>query len=59
MRRQVDKNFTKQVRIDAALHHLLKIKAAREKTSLKALIEESLAEVLAVENKRKDKEDET
>ena len=45
------KNNTSLIRIDSELHKLLKIKAAREKTTLKSLIEGFLAELLAVENK--------
>lgn len=44
--RQIDKKTTKQVRIDAELHRLLKIKAATEKTTIRTLVEEGLAEVL-------------
>ena len=43
---QSDINKTKQIRIDAGLHKLLKIKAATEKTSIKALTEDILAEVV-------------
>ena len=43
---QSDINKTKQIRIDANLHKLLKIKAATEKTSIKALTEDILAEVV-------------
>lgn len=48
IKRRVDKKITKQVRIDSGLHQLLKIKAAAEKTTIKALIEGSLAELLEV-----------
>ena len=43
---QSDINKTKQIRVDASLHKLLKIKAATEKTSIKALTEDILAEVV-------------
>ena len=43
---QSDINKTKQIRVDATLHKLLKIKAATEKTSIKALTEDILAEVV-------------
>lgn len=46
--RQIDKNKTKQVRIDAELHRRLKIVAASENTTIKTLIEGALAELLAV-----------
>lgn len=44
--RQVDKNSTKQVRIDAGLHQLLKIKAAKSEMSIKTLIEGYIADIL-------------
>lgn len=43
---QSDKNLTKQIRIDAGLHTLLKLKATRAGTSIKALLEGYIAEVL-------------
>lgn len=46
--RQIDRKTTKQVRIDAGLHRELKIKAATEKTTIKALIEGVLADLLEV-----------
>ncbi len=46
--RQVDEKPTKQVRIDAGLHQLLKIKAATQKTTIKVLIEGALAELLSI-----------
>lgn len=48
MNRQIDKKLTMQVRIDSGLHKLLKIKAATEKTSIKALIEGVVADILEV-----------
>ena len=48
--RQSDKNLTKQIRIDAGLHQLLKIKAAKSGESIKTLLEGYLGELLAVEN---------
>lgn len=51
--RQVDKKLTKQVRIESGLHQLLKIKAGREKTTIKTLIEGCLADLLAVEGNKK------
>lgn len=47
--RQIDKKKTKQVRIDASVHHLLKIKAAKDGETLRGLVESALTEVLAVE----------
>lgn len=46
--RQIDKNKTKQVRIDAGVHQLLKIKAVTEETTIKTLVEGALAELLEV-----------
>lgn len=48
---QSDKNLTKQIRIDAGLHQLLKVKAAKSGMSIKTLLEGYLAELLAVGNK--------
>lgn len=50
---QSDTKTTKQVRIDAGLHQLLKVKAATSSTTIKQLLEECLAEFLAVETKEK------
>lgn len=50
---QSDKKSTKQVRIDAGLHQLLKVKAAKSGTSIKGLLEECLAEALAVDEQAK------
>lgn len=46
--KQINKNITALVRIDAGLHQELKIKAAIEKTSIKTLVESVLAELLSV-----------
>ena len=51
--KQVYKETTKLVRIDAELHQLLKVKAAESSMSIKGLLEECAAEILAVEEKRK------
>lgn len=45
--RQIDNKKTKQIRIDSVLHHSLKIQAAKEKTSIKALVERVLVDVIA------------
>ena len=50
--RQIDKNLTKQIRIDAELHQLLKVKAARAGISIKTLVEGYLADLLAVDDKK-------
>lgn len=47
--RQIDTKKTKQIRIDTELHRLLKIKAAQDKTTIKALLEGVLSEILSVE----------
>ena len=47
--RQIDNKSTKQIRIDAGLHQLLKIKAAKLRTSIKTLVEGCLAELLGIE----------
>lgn len=49
---QSDKNSTKQIRIDAGLHKLLKLKAINEGTTIKSVLEDYLAEVLAVDNQK-------
>ncbi len=46
---QNDKNNTKQIRIDAGLHRLLKIKASKHSMSIKTLIEGYVAEILKEE----------
>lgn len=46
--KQVNKNISSVVRIDPELKNRLKVKAAIEKTSMKALIEGCLAELLEV-----------
>jgi len=52
---QSDQRSTKQIRIDAELHQkLLKVKAARARTSIKTLLEEYLADLLAVEKSKHD-----
>lgn len=48
-RLQVDNKSTKQVRIDAGWHKLLRIKAAQRGTSIKALLDEIFSEALGVE----------
>ena len=53
---QSDRNPTKRVRIDAGLHQLLKIRAAKSSMNIKMLLEEYLAELLAVEKARRKSE---
>jgi len=43
---QSDQRTTKQVRIDAGLHRLLKVKAAESSTTIRELLEGYLAELL-------------
>lgn len=47
--RQIDKKLTKQIRIDAGLHQLLKLKATKAGMSIKTLLEGYLADLLAVD----------
>ena len=54
--KQINKNLTTLVRIDAGLHRLLKIKAAQEKTTIRTLIEGTLADLLSVEGSKGNKE---
>jgi len=50
---QSDKNTTKQIRIDSGLHRLLKIKAAEQGVTVKSVLEDYLAEVLAIDQEIK------
>lgn len=50
---QSDQRNTKQVRIDAGLHQLLKVKAAEASTTIKELLEECLVGLLAIDEDRK------
>lgn len=47
---QIDKNLTRQVRIEAELHRLLKLKATDAGMSIKALLEGYIAEGLDKDN---------
>ncbi len=46
--KQSDKKTTKQIRIDAGLHTLLKLKATKQGISIKDLLEGYIADLLAV-----------
>lgn len=46
--RYIEEKTTKQVLIDAGLHTLLKVMAAKSRRSIKELVEEALAELLEV-----------
>lgn len=46
---QSDKKTTKQIRIDSGLHRLLKMKAAEQGVTSKSLLEDYLADILAVD----------
>lgn len=48
--RQIDKNSTKQVRIDTGYHKLLKMEAARQGMTIKTLLEGYLANLLEVKH---------
>ncbi|MEX0617019.1 MAG: hypothetical protein WD231_04410 [Candidatus Woykebacteria bacterium] len=49
-KRQVDKTKTKQVRIDASIHKLLKVYVAKRGETLRSVIEGELADILGVDN---------
>lgn len=49
---KVDKNLTKQVRIDAGLHRLLKIESGKRDKSIKTLVEALLGDFLEVKDDR-------
>lgn len=46
--RQIDTKLTKQVRIDAGWHQLIKIRASERNISIKELIQEGFEEQFAV-----------
>lgn len=46
--RQIDNKTTKQIRIDAGLHHLVKLHATKLRKSIKELVEECLSELLDI-----------
>lgn len=48
-KRKVDKNKSKQVRIDAGIHKLLKIHCAERGETLRSVIEGCLADVLGAD----------
>jgi len=50
---QVDKNLTKQIRIDTGLHRLLKIKSSELSISIKTLLKGYIADLLAVDEETK------
>ncbi len=52
MSKQINKNPTTLIRIDAELHRLLKIKAAGERTTIRTLVEGTLADLLSVEGSK-------
>lgn len=49
--KQINKNPTTLIRIDAGLHRLLKIKAAGEGVTIRTLVEGALAELLSVKTR--------
>lgn len=51
--RQSYENLTKQIRIDAGYHTLLKIKAAKSGMSIKTLVEGYIIDILDEEKKGK------
>lgn len=56
MSQQVDNKTTKQVRIDAGYHHLIKIKAAKTGRTIKELVEGFIAEGLGTDYQKHGKE---
>lgn len=57
--RQIDKKKTRQVRIDSSVHQLLKIKAAESGETLRNLVEGCLADLLSIDENKKENNDET
>lgn len=47
--RQIDNKTTKQIRIDAGLHQLLKVYASKSGVTIKALLEDYLSDLLSVD----------
>lgn len=47
--KQIDKKITKQIRIDAGTHQLLKVYASQSGTTIKAILEDYLSDLLAVD----------
>lgn len=47
--KQVNKNLTKLIRIDAGYHKLLKMRATNECRSIKELVEDIFVEALSLE----------
>ena len=54
MRGLVDKKNTKQIRIDSGIHKLVKVEAARLSRTIRSLVEESLADLLAIQKQDSD-----
>ena len=50
--KQIDKKKTKHVRIDAGIHQLLKIEAAKSDRSIKSLLDSYVVEGLGVINEK-------
>lgn len=48
----VNQNLTKHIKIDAGLHQLLKIEAAKRQTTIKDLLEGYIADVLKDETSK-------
>lgn len=48
--RKIEEKTTKDIRIDAGLHQLLKLEATKRSMTIKTLLEGYLAELLAVES---------
>jgi hypothetical protein len=52
MSRQSDKKTTKQVRIDAGWHKLVKVEAAKAGRTIREVLEEALSQYLVIENEQ-------
>ncbi len=50
--RQIDQKTTRQVRIDKGLHKMLKIYAAESGMTIKALLEDYLSDLLAIDKNK-------
>lgn len=46
---QIDRKSTKQIRIDAGVHQLLKVYASQSGVTIKALLEDYLSDLLAID----------
>ncbi len=59
MNRKIDQKRVKQVVTDSGLHQIAKIKAAKSGTTIRSVIENVLAEILAIENNENEQKKQT